>query len=483
MNRLIRQKKRVLLSMTLAAVAGIVSSCGGPEGGEPQNLLIISVDTLRPDRLGCYGCSRETSPTMDRLAEEGVRFADVTATSPWTLPSHVSLLTGLYPSRHGVRGDKLSLHPSTPSLTMKLNELGFQTKAIVNCDFLRPRYGLRAGFEDYEVFLESAWVDPKLAHMRNAGPTIVRKAIAWLEQRDDRPFFLFAHFYDVHSDYVPLPEYRREFVEPYGGQVTGSTQQLAEFRAQRANLSPRDIRYLRDLYDAEIRQFDDDLRVLMNYLERSGLSESTVVVLTADHGEEFMEHGSLLHGGTYYQEVISVPLIIKGPTVPRGLTVEDPVGLVDVAPTLLSLLSAGDLPGNEGFDLTAYFDPEGAKPEARTYFAEADHSNAQPDIRRMVRSKAAKLVYDQVTGEVELYDLESDPGEKQDRSDRDSAQRDALLGQLREFMRIDRRGREIVGPDDEERRRLIELGYVLEDEQEEQGAGGTGRKRDSQGGN
>ncbi len=433
----------------LALLAGCSREAAGP-----PNVLLISIDTLRPDRLGCYGHERETSPTLDGLAQAGVLFEDVTAASPWTLPSHASILTGRYPSRHGVKDHVNHLRRGVPTLASVLRGRGYTTMAVVNSHNLSERYGLNRGFLSFR-YLEEQLADGSIP---NRGAEILDQAREWLAAEREGPFFLFLHFYDVHTDFTPGAAYREQFVRPYEGPIDGTTAQLARIRNGKEEIDADGVRYLFDLYDAEIRELDDRLAGFLAWLAEQGMAENTVVAITSDHGEEFMEHGSVLHGRTYYQEVIRVPLILQGPGVPAGERVTTPVHHVDVAPTLLALAGVSIPEGLDGLDLSATW-RTGATLPPRTLFAEADHNNEEPDIGRMVRTPGQKLLFNRLTQAVQLFDLERDPLETADRATTEPEATQRLLETLRAFLSGELEREMIDAPSEDDRQRLEALGY------------------------
>ena len=419
--------RRSLLGLAaLLALAALAGGCGRSSGTaeRPRNVVLISLDTVRADHLGCYGRGRNTSPAIDALAASGVRFADASATAPWTLPSHVSLLTGLYPSRHGVRSYAHRLPAERETLAERLDRHGFQSLAVVNTWTLgEARFAVLQGFPPAGArYVRETEESEHGREIVNRGPRVVEVARELLLAREpEKPFFLFLHFYDAHTDYSPRRSYRRLFVDRYAGSIDGTTRQLLELRARGERLSEADLRYLRELYDAEIRQLDDVLATFFVTLEELGLLADTLIVLTSDHGEEFQEHGGLLHGRTQYQEMLSVPLILRGPGIPRGRVVTEPVSLVDVVPTILSVLGLPPATPVDGVDLSpSWADPARPLPE-RLLFGEADHTdvvNGQPvgDSRRMARLRHEKLCTDRISGRTELFDLERDPAEREDLS-------------------------------------------------------------------
>jgi arylsulfatase A-like enzyme len=440
-----------------------VASCEAPPADpDRSNLIIISVDTLRPDHLGCYGSPRPTSPTIDAFARSGVLFEDALATSPWTLPSHGSLLTGRYPSRHGADAAQHAIPSSVARLGAVLAERGYRTSAVVNSVYLR-RWGIEEGFRDFE-YLPEVFDAPEPSQVSS-------RAIQWLQRRPrNRPFFLFLHYYDVHSDYVSLPEYEAQFVEPFHGKADGTTVQMLLHRRGQLQLDSESASHLSRLYDAGIRQFDDQLAILFDWLRERGLWDDTFVVLTADHGEEFLEHGGVLHGLTQYREVLAVPLLIAGPGVPPNTRIGEPVSLVDVMPTSLSLLgiTAPKSLDGEALDVLWKRGDEDEGLEPRLIYTEADFTyDAATRVKslgpnRSVRSKRFRLHYNVETRETALFDLDADPWEQVDVKDKDEHRQIAqvLLEHLVAFTGRAVESRETPGLTDSERDLLESLGYL-----------------------
>jgi choline-sulfatase len=449
----------VLLALALSASHATAEGAAGDVEGPTRHLILISIDTLRPDHLGAHGYARPTSPNIDRLAAQGVVFLDATSTSPWTLPAHATMLTGLYPSRHGLKDHVNHLSDSVPSLATRLRREGYRTMALINSHNLSRQYGLDQGFERLHYFSEFDDPDATQRAIVNRGEEITDKAIQWLKKRDRRPFFLFVHYYDVHTDYGPRQEYRDLLVRPYSGPMTGATSQLGQLRREEKRIQPEDVRHLIDLYDGEIRQLDDTLAKLFGFLDKEALTDETLLVITSDHGEEFMEHGSYMHGRTHYQEVIAIPWIMRGPGLPSGLRIDWPVSLVDMVPTVLGLLGK---PG-EGFDganLAPYLNDAGQRPDDRLLFSEADHKNVELDMYRMVRQGRFKLIYNRKTQELGLFDLEEDPGEQTSVDQQRSGLVLMLKKQLDGFSADQRDGERIPPPSPETLRLLKELGYA-----------------------
>jgi len=437
-------------------VAALVAATMVARGPAPTLFILVSIDTLRPDHLGCYGYGRPTSPHLDALAAEGMLFENATAPSPWTLPSHASLLTGLYPSHHTLKSHDHVLPEAVPTLATLLADNGFVTAAVVNSHNLSQRFGLNRGFAHF------LYVEERVGR-RKPSTAITDQAIAWLREHGQRPLFLFVHYYDVHSDYRSLPQYEALFTRPYTGSAQGSTTHLIAARQGRVTPDDHDVAHLIDLYDAGIRQMDDEIDRLWLFLRTSGLMERAVIVVTSDHGEEFLEHGGVLHGRTQFEEVVRVPLIVRGPGVAAGRRVRDRVSLIDIAPTLLARAGVEPPRRSDGIDLQLLLGSGAGLAVAageRNLFGEADHNNEQDDITRMVRSGSHKLHYNRLTASARLFDLAADPGERTDLVAAQPEVVQSLMRTLEAFMATAVEGRPGGAPSPEEIERLRSLGYV-----------------------
>jgi arylsulfatase A-like enzyme len=319
---------------------------------------------------------------------------------------------------------------------------------VVTSHWLGPKNGLPRGFAQLE----------QLPELLASGEKVTQIAIDWLEQPGSEPFFLFLHYYDVHTPYAPKAAFRQELVREYHGIVTGATSQLNEVRKGELELDARDVRHLSDLYDAEILQLDAQLARLFEALETSGLADETLVVVTSDHGEEFLEHGSVLHGRTFFEEMVRVPLIIAGPGVERGRRVAEPVMLVDVVPTVLARLGVPVPAPLDGVDLLD--DARGEPDEPRLVFSAADWKNEPPDRKRMLRRGRYKLIFDRITEKARLYDLETDPLEQRNLAYKQPERVQALLAELPRFTARQREADAVPERSAEEEQLLRELGYV-----------------------
>lgn len=433
----------------LALPLVLAASCGAPE--QPVSFVLLSLDTLRADRLGCYGYPRALTPTLDSVCREGIAYQHAIANSPWTLPSHVSMLTGRYPRNHGVKNVGKQMGREIPVIPEILGRAGYATAANIGSPKLGPKYGLERGFRH--------GFDHRPAAGR-AAPRQVEQSIRWMRERTraGEPFFLFLHNFDVHTDYDPAPEHRSALVEPYSGEQRGRGAQLLALRTARESLEPDDVRFLSQLYDAGIRELDADLAPLFGFLREPAMAANTVVFITSDHGEEFYEHGSVLHGVTMYRETLQVPLIIWGRGVPAGKRSSELVQLSDLLPTMLELAGIAPPPGVDGRSLVPTW--SGGTLGPRFAFAEADWRGEQLDTFRMVRDADTKLIYNRLTEAVELYDLERDPFEQHDISQSDPQRVARLMEPLRAYLEDEQ-----IAPDrpplsEEEIETLRELGYL-----------------------
>jgi arylsulfatase A-like enzyme len=405
-----RSAFRVLAASLLA---GLVSRSGATAATVPArpNVILISIDTLRADRLGTYGCPRPTSPAIDALARESVVFERAYSHSPKTASSHMSIFTGLYPSAHGVlnweEGGQ-ALSPEIPTLATLLSDAGYRSAATTAGGNVGRALGFQRGFDSYTQ------------HDRGQSLAVAPLALADLASRSrasGRPFLMFLHTYDVHDPYMPSAAVAKLFVDPaYKGRIVstpeaveaaaGSSDWVALHQAYWSRVSrrnPADVQRIKDLYDAGIREMDDALAAFFARFRELGLGDDTLLVLVSDHGEEFLEHGGISHNSVY-QEVMHVPLIIRLPGAARGGTrVATRVRLIDVMPTLLQLVGLQAPPGIQGETLVPLLFGTGPARD-RYVFSEWPRYGA-----RALQAESWKYVQRR-TGD-ELYDLTLDPGE------------------------------------------------------------------------
>ncbi len=316
---------------------------------DARYVILISLDTLRADHLGCYGYGRDTSPNIDALARDGVRFDRTMAASPWTLPSHVTLMTARHAINHGVVAPDCRLDPETPTLAEVLKTRGFYNAALTGGGLVSGFFGFNRGFDRFQIL-------GRLADRDGAG-RLGEAAAGLIGTFRDRNLFLFLHTYQIHAPFGPEEPFNRYFLEDGAAFDAIDTGPLKiNFEKRYAPLPGGLRRNIVDLYDAEIRYADASLiGPLVARLKAMGIYDRTMIVLTSDHGEEFYEHRGWLHSHTVYDEVLRVPLIIKFfGSRNAGMTVRELVRGVDVMPTICRELGARDLPaGIDGESLLA----------------------------------------------------------------------------------------------------------------------------------
>jgi arylsulfatase A-like enzyme len=394
----------------VAALAGAVA-CRRAVRPQVENVLLVSIDSLRADRVGAYGNPRATTPTLDRLAAEGVRFENAASPTSWTLPSHVALLTGRSQHHHRTILVDDRIPGSERLLAEVLGGRGYETVGFYSGPLLDPAYGFDRGFAAY-VGCES----PETAALRGVesydsshrdrtNDRIADAFRAWVARRSTRPFFAFVHMWDVHYDYIPPEPYAAMFDPGYTGRLDGRNILGAGFPL---NASARDVEHLLALYDGELRYTDDTIGRLLAMLDEKGLLERTLVVVVADHGDQFLEHGGKGHQSSLFEELVHVPMILWARAgLPRGRHVAAPVSLVDVAPTILDALGLPPLDGADGETLLPLV---AGRARTRPVFGVLYNSITGDVEVADVREGDVKVIRDKA-GQWAEYDLRRDPGE------------------------------------------------------------------------
>ncbi len=401
-------------------VALLLSACSGGAAGDsgPRNLLLVTFDTTRADHLGAYGYPHAITPTLDRLANEGVRFTTCIAPAPITLPAHASLLTGLRPLKHGARNN--ATHPlplDVPTLAERLQAAGFNTSAVVSAFVLDSRYGLARGFDSYDDDLTSALAAKDFMIKETKADNTAGRAITWLKSKsDDQAWFLWVHFFDPHASY--------EAPEKYASNHPGSS------------------------YDAEITFADAQLGRILKQLEQQQQLDDTLVVMTADHGESLGEHGEQTHGFFIYDATTHVPLIFNHSSLTKQV-IEQVCGSVDVAPSVCALLGVDYTPSDfDGVDLFSQIDSrEPVYQESMVpYF-----NHGWSDLRAL-RGQHSRFIKAPVS-ELEVISKTNPIDEK-------------LSSKLSQLLAEGERGLELGGlseMSEAERRTMEELGYIWDD--------------------
>lgn len=371
------------------------------------NVILISLDALRADHLGCYGHFRDTSPNIDRLAQEGVLFKNAIAQAPYTLSSHMSMLTSLYPSFHSVNTlEKGYLPSSIPTLAEIFYNDGYRTFAITGGGQFHRQFSFSRGFES---FIEGT-------HAQKEVESKVEEVIAFLEKERNNNFFIFLHTYQIHSPYLPNPPYDTLFDPDYEGSIDGSMNTIRLVNKKKIPCSARDFEHVAALYDGDIRETDIGLSRLWEYLRQSSLDKNTLVVITADHGDEFGEHGEIGHSGHLYDEVLKVPLIFRLPGVlPEGKMISTQVQSIDILPTIMDITGVKwKNPNFQGRSLLPMI--KSSKPVKWKEQAFSERLAADGIHWRSFRTPSSKYIFinKRKTGETHhyYYDLIKDPREQ-----------------------------------------------------------------------
>jgi arylsulfatase A-like enzyme/Flp pilus assembly protein TadD len=364
------------------------------------NVLLITIDTLRADHLGCYGDAGAATPVLDALAARGVRFATAIAQAPLTAPSHASILTGRTPLAHGLRDNGAFVLPEkVPTLAAAFQAAGYRTAAFVSGFPLDRRFGLARGFDSYDDRFQHGDDPHRAAYVERPADQTTRAVLQWLGNHSsatDARWFLWVHYFDPHAPYAPPPEI------------------AARFPGR--------------LYDGEVAFVDSQIGALLRSLEATGAMARTLVLATADHGESLGEHGELTHGVFVYDATLKVPLILAGPGVSAGLVSATVARSIDIAPTLADLASVPVASGTEGRSLRPALSGRAMSDEPA--YAEALFSRIQLGWAPLHAWRTARWkVID--APRPELYALDSDPGEKSNRVEQSPSVKDDLLQPLR----------------------------------------------------
>jgi len=427
----------VSLILVIAAAIILVFSLGRGEfsrlkGKGNYNAILITVDTLRADRIGCYGFSGIETPCMDLFASRGITFEKCVATTPLTLPSHTSILTGTYPTFHGVRDNGGFLVPSEiVTLAELFKQEGYQTAGFVASYVLDSKWGINQGFDYYfDRFDLSRYKTISLGNVQRRGDEVINEALAWLEEHKHHKFFTWIHLYDPHTPYEPPSPYAEKYPgRPYVGEIAYTDSQLAR---------------------------------LWQYLEINDLAQKTFLVFASDHGESLGEHQETTHGFFIYQEGVHVPLIFVTPFEKiQGLRRSSVVSLVDIMPSLLEMAEIPCPPQVQGRSLVPVFFKEENNGEkfaySETFYPRYHYGWSE---LKGIQNKRFKLI---LAPRPELYDLENDPEEQENLAASRHEELKRLEALAEDF--IDRTSENAFQVDyrqmdEETRQKLAALGYI-----------------------
>jgi len=372
--------------LCVAALAAL-SGCGGRgresgAGGESGplrrlNVVLVTIDTLRADRLGCYGYTRIETPNLDAVARRGALLEKAVCQAPLTAPSHASMMTGLNPNVHQVRDTGgFVLSPAHTTLAMILQRQGWDTAGFVGSSVLKKRFGFGHGFAVYDDEMGRAGASQMAEQAERRAGEVVDRAIQWLEARSGKPFFLWVHVFDPHLPYDPPGRFRQK----YAGRP----------------------------YDGEVAYTDQELWRLLEAVGKKSAPEKTLLAVLSDHGESFGEHGEYAHGVFLYETTLRIAFLMAGPGVPAGVRVKSQARTIDLLPTVLELMGGKAPAGVEGTSLVPAFAGKAVATDdsyAETLFPKINLGWAE---LRGIRTNRWKYVH---APKPELYDLERDPGE------------------------------------------------------------------------
>lgn len=446
-----RKKKPVVAVLFLISAISICALYLQEKTARP-NVLLITIDALRADHLGCYGYTRNTSPNIDRLAKEGARFTQAISQSTLTVPSLPSLMTSLYPSQLGNPTIFQMVSISAPTLAEILKENNYHTGAIIA--HLLKHIDIKKGF-DSAVFvspLDSAYTSDK----------VTKKAIGWIAQNRDKRFFLWLHYMDPHEPFTPAHPYEEIFLSekfkkngkefltkkyywvsppqnlhlrplppafesvPFGLPITIQT--------GRGNLNKEDREYYIAQYDGEIRFTDEQIGLLLDELKKLGLKTKTLIIVSADHGENLAEYNNYFaHGISLNDNQLKVPLIITYHKFPRNKIIKRQVQLIDIMPTILDILGVRKDITIEGKSLLPFIF---AKEDTTGRYAFSELLGVVASIR----AEDWKLVFSLDKNRYELYNLKSDPDERNNLAESKSEKLESLKKELSDWVERMRQG-------------------------------------------
>lgn len=437
---MILRGRRPALAAAIALAAALLASCG--RDAPPNGILLVTLDTTRADRLGCYGRRGAETPELDRLAKEAARFESAVASVPVTLPSHSTMMTGLYPYHHGVRYNMIHVLPDkVATLAERLHAAGFATGAVPSAAVVAAKFGLAQGFDSYPDEF------PKATSVAEVGerPTAeaVDRGIAWWRAHPKTKRFLWVHLYAPHYPYTPPFPYSSRFADrPYEG---------------------------------EIASMDHELGRLLGALRADGDWNETLVVVAGDHGEGLYEHGERWHSEQVYETTLHVPLLIKPSGRAAARTIAEPVGLVDLTPTILDYAGIAHADAMDGISLREAI-ATGRAPARAIYFESTTGAiNYGWSPLHGIRSGSMKYFEGQ---RPEVYDLAADGSEARNLAGSDTrVSQSDLKEQLETYLRQEAASGMAASAappmDDEAMKKLISLGYVAAPAAGEIKTGGT----------
>jgi arylsulfatase A-like enzyme len=427
----------------------------------PRGIILISLDTLRADHLGTYGYHRNTSPFIDAFAKESIVFENAVVQSSWTLPSHASIMTSLYPAFHGVHRYFPMLVAGYMTLAELLREAGYQTAAFTDGGWMERKFGLHQGFDIYDD--------------QGGGITkILPKVKKWLNKNKSKPFFIFLHCYDIHSPYNPPLPYNSLFHDfPYTGQIVPSNNNLLLANRNNLETTNDDLQHFIALYDGGIRYTDEKIGEFLSYLSDSRVNDQSLIIITSDHGEEFKEHGRFLHGQLYFRPNLHVPLIMRIPDYPKKtIKIKELVRSIDLLPTILDNAGLPPHPEAQGRSLLPLIKRN--KSFYKRFLWQSMHlfgkdlSNSFAEVKgpqmhywSLITDDGYQIISNLDLESIQLFNLNVDPLGKADIADAHVDITDGLLTQWKDLYETKPNHTPlIINLDEQTRAQLKELGYV-----------------------
>ncbi len=464
------KNKKPLVKIVLAAVIVLAAAAGAYVAFKPDrplNVILISIDTLRPDRMGLFGHrpnGRSTTPFVDRLAEDGVTFTNAVSSTSWTLPAHYALFTGVPDRVHGVIHDHAPRPKSLPMIAEIFKEGGYKTAGFFSGTYLNSFFGFNRGFDIYvgARTMMGANTAQTAKDFRAAEVVTSQKvsesAMHFVRENGSEPFFLFLHYFDVHNEYLPPSPYDSLYGRPYSGWVDGKG--VTSDPRYNLQMGRADLDRLRALYDGEIGWVDSNIGRLFNQIESfsPGLLENTLVVITSDHGEEFFEHGEICHQKNLYESSVRIPLIMSCPAkIDSGKELDTPARIYDIVPTILDYAGLEIPDTMEGESLRSSIDSgeiesrpaliELARISKETGYAQhfalrlGDYKLIVVQEREWSKETPYDLSGAVISERHRLYNLSVDPGEKTDLVTRKAEIAERMIGTLRSLLEESERKR------------------------------------------
>jgi arylsulfatase A-like enzyme len=467
-------RKRFRLRVVLLAL-GLLAACSRTP---PPNIVIVVFDALRADRVGCYGNTGGLTPYIDELAARATVFRRAYAPAPWTNPSVASLLTSRFQSQHGITSFESVLAESEVTLPEILGPHRYVSGAFSANGVIGKQRGFGQGYDEYQAILPPKAEGPRANWLPLRGEVVNRMTLRWLDglpRTPSRPLYLYVQYMETHSPYAPPEDLMERF---FAGRPRPNLEEANSrfFLGNIVPIEPELADVIRTLYDAQVATTDRHVRDLFAALEQRGILRNAIVILTADHGEEFGEHGFFAHKASLYEPALRVPLIIAVPGQTHGRVIDDLVSLIDVAPTILDWIGMPAPDSFEGRSLTPHLPPpsDGGLASLRRWWSGNEWRSA-PAYVELVRPAQDKrpspheraVILDQhkliagVDGEREFFDLHADPGETQS-SALGAEDRTALEAALQHHVKHAAGAaapRELKAMDAETRERLRALGY------------------------